>query len=80
MTRIVMPDQTIFLKNQFPRRDSNPKKKEKTSHSKMDSTFGVVYANDLAKEEMEKEKPNFPSVQSLSERKMRPKRAKRPKQ
>ena len=59
-TRIVMPDQTIFLKNQLPRRESGSKKKEKTSHSEMDSTFGIVYVNDLAKAEIEKEKPNFP--------------------
>jgi hypothetical protein len=59
-TRIIMPGRTIFLKNEFPRRESSPKKKEKTSHSLNDFSFGVVYANDLAKSEMEKEKPNFP--------------------
>lgn len=61
MTRIVMPGQSIFLKNRFPIRESSPKKKENTSHSSMDSTFGAVYANDLAKPEMDKENPNFPA-------------------
>lgn len=40
---------------------ANPKSKEpKNPHEKNGMTFGVVYANDLAKAEIEKDKPNFP--------------------
>lgn len=61
MTRIIMPDQTVSLRNQFPRRESVPKKKrENTSHSETDFSFGFVYANDLAKAEFEKQNPEFP--------------------
>jgi hypothetical protein len=61
MTRIIMPDQTVFLKNQIPRRESSSKKKENPSHGQNDSTFGIVYANDLAKAKIEKENPDFPA-------------------
>lgn len=56
-----MPGQSALLKNEFPRRDSAPKIREKKSHDKNDSTFGVVYVNDLAKTEIEKENPQFPA-------------------
>ncbi len=39
---------------------NKPKKKPKNPHKTEDSTFGEVYANDLAKTELEKKKPKFP--------------------
>ncbi len=47
----------------MPTNDSpppKPKKKPKNPHKAEISTFGVVFANDLANAEIEKDKPKFP--------------------
>ncbi len=36
------------------------KKEKKASHSQTDLTFGEVYANDLARSEINKDKPTYP--------------------
>jgi hypothetical protein len=59
-TRIIMPGQSVFLRNLFPRLESPPKKKIEASHNPGNSSFGVVYANDLARTEMSKENQKFP--------------------
>lgn len=43
-----------------PPSEPKKKKKETNPHEKSGTTFGVVYANDLAKAEIEKDKPDFP--------------------
>lgn len=60
-TRVIMPGQSIILKNQLPRREARPKKIEPVSHSSTDFSYGTVYANDLARAEIEKENPQFPA-------------------
>ncbi len=60
MTRIIMPDQTITLKNPIRRTEKPEKRLDDPRQNFQTESFGVVYANDLAKAEIEKQKPRFP--------------------
>ena len=60
MTRIIMPDQTITLKNPIRRTEKPEKRLDNPHENNQTVSFGVVYANDLAKAEIEKQKPRFP--------------------
>lgn len=60
VTRIIMPGATVTLKN--PRRivESSEKRLDNPHESSRAESFGMVYANDLAKAEFDKKKPKFP--------------------
>lgn len=61
MTRIIMPGESIVLRN--PRR-SVEKSEERPSNPHIEQqteSFGMVYANDSAKAEFDKKKPRFPA-------------------
>jgi hypothetical protein len=59
-TRIIMPGGKLPWGYGGRIKKTKKKKEKKTSHSVSDSTFGVVYANEIAVSEFENEKPQFP--------------------
>lgn len=60
MTRIIMPGASIRLKNPVRRNEKAPKRLNNLHKNNQTVSFGMVYANDLAKAEFEKKKPDFP--------------------
>lgn len=60
MTRIIMPGASIRLKNPIRRTEKASKRLDNPHENNRTESFGMVYANDLAKAEFEKKEPNFP--------------------